>query len=273
MKKIHLLLGLLLGLLIVFTIAFANNIRSADTITPPAIQPAATSIPPTQDTTPVPTIALGITEQAIQKYARSAVQSQSELGIEISIANFRRNGNEIFVDVCYEMPDNSDWTVDKATLAAGNSVVLPLSGGAGLEFTRSLDDTKKQRTTFDKGSVLVDEYTVFAGTPDYRCDSLSFGPVETGANLSSMKLVIHSLIAIPREGQECQLFLNKVQSALDIQKSGIQIGCSQATGGAKVTIASKPEGMSQAEAETIVAQHTSPAKIQGEWKFDGEIKQ
>lgn len=213
----------------------------------------------------------GITVQAIQKYAQSTVQTQTNLDIEVSVANFRVEGNEVLVDACYQLPDDLDWTVDKATIVTTNSVTLPLSAGSGLEFTQTLDDSRKRITTFGETSITSEETDESAEVPNHRCDTLYFGPIVKNADLSSFKLTIHSLIAIPREGQECQTFLNQVQPALDAKNTGVQIDCTQDEGGARIYVVQKPDSMSQEEAEAVVSANTMPNTVQGEWLFEGGV--
>ena len=274
-NKSYLLIVLIcLGSLAIFTTVFADNNRSADAQTAEYTEvpdqgekSVATSI---TISTPVPDP--GITVQAIQKYAQTEVQTQTNLGIEVSVANYRVQGNEVLVDACYQLPDDLDWTVDKATIVTANSLTLPLSAGSGLEFTKMLDDSRKRITTFGETSITSEDYHESAEVPNYRCDTLYFGPIVENADLSLFILTIHSLIAIPREGQECQMFVHQVQPALDAKNTGIQIGCAQEEGGARIYVVERPDSMSQEEAEAVVSANTMPNTLQGEWVFEGEIK-
>jgi hypothetical protein len=229
------------------------------------------TIAPTVNMIETPVIP-GITVQAINKYAQTNATTRSAAGIEVSVANFRFASNEILVDACYQLPDESDWTIDKATIITNDFSILNLSGGTGIEFTRTLSGSTRQLTTFEDNKILVTEFTADPNLPNYRCDTLSFGPIGDRSNISHLILTIHSLIAIPGEGSECQALMNRIQPVLEAHNGEFQINCAQEIGGTKISIVLKPDSMSLEEAEGLIAEYLKPEIYEGEWKFEGEIK-
>ncbi len=214
----------------------------------------------------------GITVQAINKYAQTNVATRSAAGIEVSVANFRIASNEILVDACYQLPDELDWTIDRATIITNDSSIINFSGGTGIEFTRTLSGSTRQLTTFEDNKILVTEFTADPNLPNYRCDTLSFGPIGDKSKISHLVLTIHSLIDIPGEGSQCQTFMNRMQPVLVANNGEFQINCAQEIGGAKVSIVQKPDSMSLEEAEGLVAEYLKPEIYEGEWSFEGEIQ-
>lgn len=111
------------------------------------------------------------------------------------------------------------------------------------------------------------------GQPDYLCETLAFFSPTSEINLreidlTQVSLVIQSIGALPREGQECAFYLETVQSRLDAKGTGIKLDCVSQDRGAQVVIAQKPANMSQSEAETLVSKESVDAFIvQGPWIF------
>lgn len=210
-----------------------------------------------------------ITSKALQKYAYSSIQTVSVQDIAISVTNLQKVGNEIFVDVCYQFPDNSDWTINQATITTNDQQVLSLSGGFGLEFTQTLNDNQKQITTFNGNSIEVKDFVDTNDEPNYRCDKLDFLTNDSNdVDLSKVILNIESLIAIPREGQECKAYMDKVQVILDAKDSGIKINCTQVEGGPKIEISSKPDSLSIERAEQEVLAIELADIFSGPWEFE-----
>lgn len=176
--------------------------------------------------------------------------AQKSNGIEITTKNFRRESGYVLVDICLEMPDNSDWMLDHF--------------GTWLEFG--------EEKVILQGFTNI-EYNPFEseGNLGNRCDTAKFEvPSQTNAN--EFILRITQLSAPPREGSECQFYLNRVQRELDNRNAGIKIGCTNDGNGIGVTIEEKPAEMSISEAEAIVLNpefYTFP----GDWKFSFNLEQ
>lgn len=229
--------------------------------------------------TPYPTSTPGVSERAIQKYARSEVLTSSAHGIEISATNFRVDENMIKMDVCYQYPDNKDWTVYNSVLQIQNNSI-PLLGSMGIELTETLNPSQKKLTVFptpNSGTYKPFWQNIASdGSPDYRCDTLSFLLSLNLSFPSHFKLVIKELYAIPNEGEGCYEYREAVQHILDVKDSGIKIDCEKSdykfSAGSRSIVVKKPDSMEQEEAKREVwhayqEYHT----FIGPWVFEGEL--
>lgn len=221
--------------------------------------------------TPLPTAISGVSALAIQKYAQDGkIITQQQFGFDISAANFRYENEEIRADVCFQLPSTADWRVWDATLQTGSANLL-LSTIAPRELTETLADGKRRVTTYGNGVSWQD--IPHDGQPNYLCETLAFFSPVAGTNLaeidlSQVKLVVQSIGALPREGQECAFYLETVQSRLDAKGIGIKLDCVSQDGGAQVVIARKPANMSQNDAEALVSRESVESFIvQGPWIF------
>lgn len=222
--------------------------------------------------TPWPAAISGVSASAIEKYANGKVLTQQKLGVDMSAANFRYENNEIKADVCFQLPNKADWRVWDAVLQSGTTTLL-LSTIEPLELTETLANGKRQVTTYPKGSNITWQEIPHNGQPDYLCETLSFFSPTAETNLAEIdltqiKLVVQSLGALPREGEECSFYLDIVQSRLDARGAGIKLDCVGQDGSAKPVIAQKPANMSQNDAESIVSSISNESfTIKGPWIF------
>lgn len=176
--------------------------------------------------------------EAINSAAQVVPQSQSANGITVTATNFRKEGGQVNVDVCFTMPDDGDWSIWSATLKAGELEISelwlnPIEGGepnAGL-----------------------------------RCDTLTF-EVPSNAKAPVFTLHIGTIGAYPREGEVCTTYLEKVRKALVARNLGIQVGCQQEDWGEGLEVISKPASMSMEEAKQII-HSTEFFTLPGPWVF------
>lgn len=221
--------------------------------------------------TPLSTSISGVSALAIQKYTQGKVLTQKKFGFDISVTNFRYESEEIKVDLCFQVPNNADWRVWDATLQTENTNLL-LSTIAPREMTQTLPDRKRLITTYL--SDIIWQEIPHDGQPDYLCETLGFITFEHGVNLAQVdltqvKLIIHSLGALPREGEECSVYLDRVQSQLDARGAGIKVDCVTQDAGSQVVITQKPAEMSQSDAEEMVARmNIDSSLVKGPWIFD-----
>lgn len=176
--------------------------------------------------------------------------TQTSNGIEITVKNFHREVEFILADICLEMPDNSDWMLDYfgTSLEFGEEKVI-LQGFNNIEYIPFEIESKS----------------------GYRCDTAKF-QVPSYADNGEFILNITQISAPPREGSECQFFLNHVQNELDARNSDIKIGCTKDGSGTGVIIEEKPPEMSISEAESIVLNPEFFA-FHGAWKFQFNLEQ
>ncbi len=164
---------------------------------------------------------------------------------KISASNFRFDEDQVKVDVCLSLPDEQDWMLDRARLQLG-ALTLDQAGGELLEYQAAGE----------------------SGQPGRRCDTLFF-EVNQQPELSNAVLTIDSLSAPPREGQYCEFLLNNVQTILDQHGAGIKLSCTEQAGYSDAKVISKPETMSQAEAEQIAFSREYYG-VDGPWQFRAE---
>lgn len=209
----------LLGLLTLLAVACGST-----------AQPPSVSVTPMIDATSYPTV------QAPEVNA-----SQSVSGFSVSLQRAWRAGKQVYADVCYTLPDASDWTIWAAQFG--------YNGQAVSEFS----------------SVLLSKQDAAGGQPGQRCDELSFY-VPPDADLSSATLTIESLGAYPGSDEYCSLYLPKIQQKLNERGLGITLNCADVNGALTMQIVGKPDSMSQEEAEQIVF-NDEFYTVAGPWSF------
>jgi hypothetical protein len=172
--------------------------------------------------------------------------AQAETGVQMQVLNAKRDGKQVEIEVCFTMPDDSDWTVWQAALQYGDQQIT--------EFGSSL--TTLQNATADGQSAI-------------RCDTLNFY-VPPDADLSTATLIVNSVGAYPRPGEYCSKYLNEIQSALEERGTGIMVQCVDQNGTQNLVIASKPDAMSQEDAEQIVYSDDF-FTVKGPWTFSFDL--
>ncbi len=179
-----------------------------------------------------------------------APQSNTSLtvsGFTVNLQRAWRDGKQVNADICFALPDNSDWTIWEAHLDfAGQSVS---------DF--STDMLSKQVAT--------------QGNPGTRCDELGFY-VPPDADLSAASLTIQSLGAYPSQDEYCSLYLPKIQQTLNDRGVAIKLNCADVNGAMTMQITSKPNNMSQDEAEQMVYSDEFYT-VSGPWTFPVTLSQ
>jgi len=173
--------------------------------------------------------------------ASEANSSQTVSGFSLNLRRVWRDGKQINAEICFTLPDSSDWTVWEAHYEyAGTSIS---------EFSSTfLSSTEGQ-----------------AGQPAERCDQLSFY-VPPDADLSASSLTVESVGAYPSAEEYCSLYLPKIQQRLTDRGTGVTLDCPVVDGAMSLQIVSKPEGMSQEEAEQL-AFSDEFYTVRGPWTF------
>jgi hypothetical protein len=173
-----------------------------------------------------------------------ALQSDTTLsvsGFTVDLQRAWRDGKQVYADVCFTLPDNSDWTIWNAHFDyVGQSIS---------EF--SSDMLSKQNAS--------------QGQPGKRCDQLGFY-VPPDADLSSGSLTIQSLGAYPSQDEYCSLYLPKIQQTLSARGVAITLNCSNVNGAMSMQITGKPTGMTEQEAEQMVYSDEFYT-VNGPWTF------
>jgi hypothetical protein len=173
---------------------------------------------------------------------------QTSSGIEVRADRAWRDGKEVNVDVCFTLLDASDWSVWSAN--------LQYPGGSVLDF----------------GSTLLSLQEPVEGQSGQRCDTLSFLNVPPDADLSSTTVTIDAIAAQPRAEDYCTIYMPKIQDALTERGIPITLNCVDTNGVQTMQIVSKPDTMSQEEAEQIVYSDEFYS-VKGPWSFTFNLGQ
>lgn len=167
--------------------------------------------------------------------------SQTVGGFAVDLQKAWRDGKQVNADVCFTLPDTSDWTV----------------WGAHLEYAG--------QSVSEFSSTMLSRKDASGDQPGQRCEELGFY-VPPDADLSSTSLTVESLGAYPTEDEYCSVYLPKIQQALNERGVGITLECSDLNGALAMQIANKPDSMSQDEADQIVYSDEFYT-VKGPWSF------
>ncbi len=202
---------------------------------------------PQQPSTPAgPTAYIDPSYPTVQ--AQPAVSSQLSSGIEVTVDRAWRDGKQVNADVCFTLLDDSDWSIWGATLQyAGNSAS-------------------------DFGSTMVSLQQPTAGQPGKRCDTLSFLNVPPDADLSNVTVTVDAIASPPRAEDYCMIYMPKIQQALTERGIAITLNCADVNGAQSMQIASKPDSMTQEQAEQIVYSDEFYT-VKGPWSFTFNLGQ
>src|SRR5512133_2980556 len=176
------------------------------------------------------------TQQAAQVNTNQTVG-----GFAVNLQKAWRDGKQVNADVCYTLPDASDWTVWNAHLEYADQSISEFS------------------------SQMISRTDAQGDQPGQRCDQLGFY-VPPDADLSAASLTIESLGAYPTQDEYCSLYMPKIQQVLNDRGLGITLDCTDLNGTLAMQIKGKPESMSQEEADQIVYSDEFYT-VKGPWAF------
>ena len=167
---------------------------------------------------------------------------QQTSGIEVRIDRAWRDGKQINADVCFTLLDASDWSVWGATLQYPGAAVTDFS------------------------STLVSLQEPVEGQSGLRCDTLSFLNIPPDADLSAATITVDAIAAPPRAEDYCAIYMPKIQQTLTERGIAIALDCVDSNGVEVMQILSKPDTMSQEEAEQLVYSDEYYT-VKGPWSF------
>ncbi|HET6594170.1 MAG TPA: hypothetical protein VFG81_01005 [Anaerolineales bacterium] len=173
---------------------------------------------------------------------------QTSSGIEVRADRAWRDGKQVNVDVCFTLLDASDWSIWNAS--------LQYPGGSILDFSSTLSSIQEP----------------VEGQSGQRCDTLSFLNVPPDADLSNVIVTVDAIAAQPRAEEYCSIYMPKIQQALTERGIAITLNCADVNGVQTMQIVSKPDTMSQAEAEQIVFSDEFYT-VKGPWSFTFNLGQ
>jgi len=177
-----------------------------------------------------------------------AVKSQLTSGIEVRADKAWRDGKQVNVNVCFTLLDGSDWSVSGATLQY-----------AGVAVT-------------DFASTMLSIQDPVEGQSGMRCDTLSFLNIPPDADLTTVTVTVDAIAAPPRAEDYCTIYMPKIQQALNDRAIAITLGCVDSNGSQIMQILSKPDSMSQQDAEQIVYSDEFYT-VKGPWSFTFNLGQ
>ncbi len=180
--------------------------------------------------------------------AAPITSSQLTSGIEVRADRAWRDGKQVNVDVCFTLLDASDWSVSAATLQYADQSVLDFS------------------------STMLSLQEPVEGQSGLRCDTLSFFNIPPDADLSGVIVTVDAIAAPPRAEDYCSIYMPKIQQTLDERGIAIVLGCADAAGVQVMQIVSRPDSMSQEEAEQIVYSEEFYT-VKGPWSFTFNLGQ
>ena len=177
-----------------------------------------------------------------------AVISQLTSGIEVRADKAWRDGKQVNANVCFTLLDASDWSVWGAT--------LQYAGAATTDFS----------------STMLSLQEPVEGQSGLRCDTLSFLNIPPDADLTTVTVTVDAIAAPPRAEDYCSIFMPKIQQPLNDRAIAITLGCADAGGVQVMQILSKPDTMSQEEAEQLVYSDEFYT-VKGPWSFTFNLGQ
>ena len=136
-----------------------------------------------------------------------AAPNQSTSGIEVRMDRAWRDGKNVNANVCFTLPDSSDWSIWSANLNYGGQILQ------------------------EYGTTLVSLQEAANGQPGSRCDTLTF-VVPPDADLSAAIITIDSIAASPRGDEYCTVYMPKIQQTLLERGIGIVLECVDVDGAA-----------------------------------------
>lgn len=176
-----------------------------------------------------------------------AAPNQTASGIEVRMERAFVEGKSVNADVCFTLPDTSDWGISAASLNYAGTVLQ------------------------EYGTTLVSVQEPASGQAGLRCDTLTF-IVPPDADLSTATIVIDAIATTPREGEYCSVYMPKIQQSMMERGIGIVLDCVDVNGVLTMQILGIPPEMTQEQAEQIVYSDEFYT-VKGPWTFSFNLSQ
>ncbi len=175
--------------------------------------------------------------------SQSADVSASQLtsGINVRVERAWRDGKNVNANVCFSLPDPSDWAIWNASLSYGDSILQ--------EYETTLLSTQNGE----------------------RCDTLTF-VVAPDADTSTAIIIVDAIGTTPRADEYCTVYMPKIQQTLNERGAGIILDCVDNSGLLTMQIVSYPPEMTQEQAEQMVYSDEFYT-VKGPWVFTFSLGQ
>lgn len=173
---------------------------------------------------------------------------QISSGVEVRAERAWRDGKEVHANICFTLLNESDWSVWSASLHYADVVI------------------------FDFASTMLSLQEPVEGQSGLRCDTLSFFNIPPDADLSNVTIMVDAIAAPPRAEEYCMIYMPKIQQSLNERGIAIQLGCVDSNGVQTMQILSRPDTLSQEEAEQIVYSDEYYT-VRGPWAFTFNLGQ
>lgn len=186
-------------------------------------------------------------DAAIRTQFEMRPDAQTANGVEFTASNFVVRHSQLYANVCYQQPGMGVWDVHAATL--------------------------DYRTGSTSNLAVHETYLYLAseaGQMGRRCLALEF-ELPSQADLARLTLTVHKIrMVAPAEGRECAVYSARLEQALSVREAGITAECMQQPGGVQMRVVTRPESISQAEAEALIGRAIS-GEVEGPWVFTDDL--
>ena len=172
---------------------------------------------------------------------------QTAAGIDVRMNRAWMEGKNVNAEVCFSLPDASDWSIWAANLAYSGIVLQ------------------------EYGTTLLSIQEPVNGLPGTRCDILTF-VVAPDADLTSATINIDAIAVPPQPSDYCDIYLPKIQQSMLERGTGVTVDCVDVNGALTMQILGKPSEMSQEQAEQLVYSDEFYT-VRGPWSFSFNLSQ
>lgn len=201
--------------------------------------------------------------------------TQTVDGVEIRFLGAQQDDKSILVNVCFDLPDDSDWTIWNSTLEFDGQIYRWSEMAPSEILKPPVDGTQQVWTFKPEGGVDIQSVEADANAPAYRCETIYFQGIADSASSTPYTFTIEALEAAPREGEHCSsAYLKKAQTELDARQTGITVKCNDEEYISGLEVVTKPETMSLETAKAYLGStdfYLDLHGIRGPWVFTFEI--
>jgi hypothetical protein len=209
--------------------------------------------------------------EALPSTPQTNTKPQMVNGVEVRFEEAWQEEKAITVNICFDLPDDSDWTIWNSTLERDGKI-YHWTEMAPTELRTPPEDDMQELWAFKpEGGVEIETVPADPDQPGYRCETIYFQGATNPAPSTLFTLSIEALEATPREGEYCSsAYLRKVQDALDARQTGITVKYIEEEYHDGLEVVTKPETMSMEAAKAYLASpnfYLDLNGLRGPWVF------